>query len=318
MPPLSALFLLLLLGPTSLVSGAEWGYKLDDSHGPPHWSGECQSGKRQSPIDIVVRHTTPVRFDGFHFRHFNHLLSGNNNVTVLNNGHTIVLGLGKMSPKSVPAIKEGGLEATYVLDHIHFHAGAEHLINGKRYPLEAHLVHREQHSETISQALTKRDGIAVLGVLFHVSKTPNKSLRPLWEALRKLEGADEGQKVSLKSSSSPMALSALLPHDVGRFFRYYGSLTTPGCHEAVIWTVFEMTIPISEEELKLFNRMPEDNYRPAQNLNQRFVLRNEPSPYWESNCINSSASAPSTSFSLLFLPSVLVYLMLQRRNGALH
>jgi len=45
----------------------------------------------------------------------------------------------------------------------------------------------------------------------------------------------------------PLPLSSLLPpeEDLGRFYRYEGSLTTPDCYEGVIWTVFEKPVELS-------------------------------------------------------------------------
>jgi carbonic anhydrase len=44
----------------------------------------------------------------------------------------------------------------------------------------------------------------------------------------------------------------LLPDSTESFFRYNGSLTTPGCNEDVIWTVFETPIAISVRQVTLF------------------------------------------------------------------
>lgn len=35
--------------------------------------------------------------------------------------------------------------------------------------------------------------------------------------------------------------------DMTKYYRYNGSLTTPGCDEAVVWTVFQQPIRISKD-----------------------------------------------------------------------
>lgn len=47
-----------------------------------------------------------------------------------------------------------------------------------------------------------------------------------------------------------ISLDMLIPNeDLEKYFRYEGSLTTPGCAEAVVWTIFEKTIPLSNEQV---------------------------------------------------------------------
>lgn len=36
-----------------------------------------------------------------------------------------------------------------------------------------------------------------------------------------------------------------------KYFRYDGSLTTPNCAEAVVWSLFESTIPLSRKQVIL-------------------------------------------------------------------
>ena len=40
-----------------------------------------------------------------------------------------------------------------------------------------------------------------------------------------------------------------MPAKLSKFYRYEGSLTTPPCYESVIWTLFNETIEIAEEQV---------------------------------------------------------------------
>lgn len=73
--------------------------------------------------------------------------------------------------------------------------------------------------------------------------------------------------------------SELLPKNLTSYFRYEGSLTTPGCGEAVVWTVFEASLPISLDQVERFKSVQADdgqklthNYRSIQPLNNRALV----------------------------------------------
>lgn len=109
------------------------------------------------------------------------------------------------------------------------------------------MVHHEKRFDTITKAAQEKNGVAVLGILFHVALEPN----PMLEAF--LKNAGNVFEAAGKNSTyqDKLLLMDLLPKSKNGFFRYEGSLTTPGCGEAVIWTVFENSIPISIDQVRL-------------------------------------------------------------------
>ena len=76
-------------------------------------------------ITRVVRRA--LKNPGFHY------VTGR--ATVVNNGHTV---LATPRPGSTMTI-DGN---TFTLVEVHFHGRGEHEVNGHRYPLEVHFVHR--------------------------------------------------------------------------------------------------------------------------------------------------------------------------------
>ncbi|EAW53574.1 carbonic anhydrase XIV, isoform CRA_e [Homo sapiens] len=52
-----------------------------------------------------------------------------------------------------------------------------------------------------------------------------------------------------KTSVPPFNLRELLPKQLGQYFRYNGSLTTPPCYQSVLWTVFYRRSQISMEQV---------------------------------------------------------------------
>lgn len=55
-----------------------------------------------------------------------------------------------------------------------------------------------------------------------------------------------------KTKIAALPLSSLIPRteDLTSYYRYNGSLTTPSCDEAVIWTLFEKPIELSSQQVR--------------------------------------------------------------------
>lgn len=180
--------------------GTHWGYQ--SGIGPDAWTklkpeySTC-AGKNQSPINVagtIDAQLLPVRFS--------YKPGG---TEVVNNGHTI-----QVNYEAGNAISMDDMQ--FELKQFHFHSPSENQINGKSFPLEAHLVH------------ANKDGnLAVVAVMFDLGPA-NPAVAAAWGQMPKAEG-----KAALPAKVSA---SGLLPADRDDY-RYNGSLTTPPCTEGV-------------------------------------------------------------------------------------
>ena len=164
---------------------------------------------------------------------------------MVNNGHTIQVNL-----PAAGAVTLDGVE--YKLLQFHFHTPSEEKIDGKAYPLVAHLVHKNAQGQ-----------LAVVAVLFRVGKE-NTALKPVFEHLPTKES--ETFKLGLDINSAD-----LLPANRA-YYAFMGSLTTPPCSEEVRWQVLKTPVELSASQLAAFRRLYQMNARPVQPLNGRKVL----------------------------------------------
>lgn len=241
----------ILIGGTLAASavaggGSHWGYQ--GHEGPAHWGdldkkfATCKTGNVQSPIDLNFGNLKEADLGDIQF------IYKDIEPEIVNNGHTVQVNYGNGS-----AIKVQGQQ--YNLAQFHFHTPSENTVNGKPYPMEMHLVHKNDKGE-----------LAVVGVFFKEGKN-NPELDKAWEKMPKQGGS--------KQMLSGVSLNAanLLPGKK-QFGHFMGSLTTPPCSEDVNWFVMKEPIEASREQIAKFNKVIGDNARPTQPLNGRQVVMN--------------------------------------------
>ena len=219
---------------------SHWGYK--GHNGPTHWGALdpayklCDTGRRQSPIDIVSPEINPLLKPlAPHYRE--------TEVTVVNNGHAIQVNCDKGSTLIFD-------EEAYILLQFHFHSPSEHQIGRKPFAMETHLVHQGPSGELV-----------VIGVLT-VEGRENGVLAKFWGQIPPMEGEVE--------TGTLINVADLLPADP-HYYTYDGSLTTPPCTEDVRWFVMKEPLEVSRAQVDAFLGVIGANARPVQPLNDRVI-----------------------------------------------
>ena len=225
---------------SALSHPIHWSYKGEDD--PSHWGNlnseylNCKTGHQQSPINIAQTQMGNLSNIEFNYK--------DTPLKVSNNGHTIE---GRYEPGSF--IKIDGKR--YELLQFHFHAPSEHTVDGKNYPMEAHLVHRSEDGQ-----------LAVVGIFLKEGKI-NDLIETLWAYIPTQLGEKIVHGVSVNAS--------VLPPDDKSYYNYIGSLTTPPCSEGVSWHVMKTPIEVSSGQIAKFTSIYSGNSRPVQPLNRRIV-----------------------------------------------
>ena len=204
-------------------------------------AGLCESGQRQSPIDIrqttrqvlppleVSYQTMPLKLD--------------------NDGHTVRVRFGKGSVLRI------GNE-TYTLQQFHFHTPGGDKIAGEEFPMAAHLLHKSQSGQLLAVVVLFRTG------------QENALLQTL---LPMIPAKQEGSRVRANVSVNA---NRLLPSNLS-YFRYAGSVTAPPCTEGVDWIVIKQPLHVSSDQLARYRQHFQDNARAVQPLHQRLVLESQ-------------------------------------------
>jgi carbonic anhydrase len=239
-----------------------WSYEDGGEHiGPSEWAEywpDC-GGDAQSPIDFDV---SAIVYESLPRVAVNYAMS---TVSAVNNGHTVKWTVNGGSTLSLDG-------TTWALDQIHFHAGAEHTVMGERYPLEAHLVHKDDKG-TDSEL---DDAYLVIGVFIIESTLDDggTELAVLSDmGFGSLPAEEEGTLVDKAMSFDPGALlDEVAPGDEIDTVRYDGSFTTPPCTEGVQWVMFNEVLFAPADQIAQFTDLYDANYREPQDLNDRSVV----------------------------------------------
>uniref|UniRef100_A0A8U8BPM4 Uncharacterized protein n=1 Tax=Geospiza parvula TaxID=87175 RepID=A0A8U8BPM4_GEOPR len=243
------------------------------SAGPSHWKelkATC-GGDRQSPVNID-RRAVPGLFPTPSLP------------SACPAALAVMLSLAGESASEHITVSGGGLPGRYRALQLHFHwgspagNGSEHTLDGRQLPMEMHIVHMNAMYQTLAEAKGHPNGLAVLGFFFQVGlQGPSRT----WVLAVQL-----GEHWDSVDLASTFRLSTLLPPAprLSGYYRYQGSLTTPDCSEAVVWTVFEEPVEIGREQLKAFVSTLHfplegstllkmiNNFRPPQPLRSRKVF----------------------------------------------
>lgn len=227
---------------TATPAPPHWTYEGEE--GPEHWGdldpsyAACSTGRAQSPIDIVD--AQPVKLTDIQFDYQPSALNE------FNNGHTIQVNYDAGSSITYN-------EDTYQLIQFHFHHESEHTLNGKHFPMELHLVHRDAAGN-----------LAVVGVVLEEGSADNDAFAAIFGNLPSEKGTPEPTELTVDAAK-------LLPTD-HHYTTYSGSLTTPPCTQGVRWLVLDTPVQVSAQQIEAFAALFESNARPVQPLDNRDLL----------------------------------------------
>ncbi|RZA32466.1 MAG: carbonic anhydrase family protein [Lysobacteraceae bacterium] len=221
-------------------NGTHWSY--EGEYGPANWSNinsawaKCNTGKRQSPIDLRDGIKVDLEQIAFDYRP--------TSFSEIDNGHTIQVTVGGGNFLTVG-------NTAYELQQFHFHRPSEERINGRGTEMVIHFVHRSFEGKLL-----------VLAVLLERGKA-NPMIQTVWNNLPL-------EKLQAVSPSILLDPTEGLP-EKREYFTYMGSLTEPPCTEDVLWIVMKQTMQASPAQMALFSRLYPLNARPAQQSNGRMI-----------------------------------------------
>lgn len=204
------------------------------------FANTCDSGHRQSPIDITANAVTRQKLPALVFDYRAAPLK------IADDGHTVRVRFANGSQLNMG-------NQRYTLQQFHFHTPGGDRIAGEEFPMAAHLLHKSQSGQLLAMV-----------VLFRVG-AENPLLTALLPLIPTKADGDHLLKDVLVDAKN------LLPRSAG-YYRYPGSLTSAPCTEGVDWIVMKQPLELSAAQLARYRQRFADNARSVQPLHQRTVL----------------------------------------------
>lgn len=219
------------------------------------WKGLCQTGALQSPIDLSGKNGSNLHVvqNTSHLITFGSIVAQGNAVMRLEVDEVeLISGTWNRSGFTIPVCGAtlndiGCLTSadTAVVEHItpnisnlHFHANAEHTLDGLYYGAEAHLV--------TNLTISGKSHLVVFGVWMDIS---GNQTNQLYSTLQPYVDSSSGADCAPVPDNVTFDVSSLFPSNKS-YYAYSGSLTTPPCSEGVTWVVFTTPVKMSIPQLK--------------------------------------------------------------------
>ncbi len=203
----------------------------------------CDTGRRQSPIDIPAQVTAQPKQPAMVTSYQRAPLR------LANDGHTL----------RVRFAKAGELvlgHERYALQQFHFHTPGGDTLNGEAFEFAAHILHKSVSGQLLAIVVPFRIGAEsplLTQVMPHVPP--------------KVNGDHVIDKVQVN-------VEDLLPRKRS-YYRYSGSLTDAPCTENVEWLVMKEPLTLSKAQLATWRSHFKDNMRGVNPLNGRAVLESD-------------------------------------------
>jgi len=264
---LSAHCLIAFVAAVATVKGES---PINYNFGGSTWTGVCQTGTRQSPIDLASSAVTPMSLSPLNLTY-----EDTNSWTMWASLNYIevaeMVSMSKIRTDSSTAGNGITMDAygytmtgdsaagMYVpLNQYHFHSPSENTINGVNYPLEMHMVHK-LYSNTANATGTLIVA-TVVAIMFRLDQ--NDVANPFVDQLlsgplsssQYQRSMNSTQSTLLTDQSTQFSLMTSVFNQTGcaKYYAFNGSLTTPGCTEGINWRVLATPLKISRTQLKTF------------------------------------------------------------------